>query len=203
MRGRLPRGHKRYERMLAIALRVADEEYDIVNLNWEDVRLIDKLLAEVLTEKEVEIIKRKYGLRKKQAVSFRKIGQELGISASRAHQLHNRALLKIRKSGKFNRFSRTYLWVDLLCAFGELEAYKKEWEKHKKICLILKREEVISSEEIGFSRRAFLALWRNKIEKVGELEGKSKQDLMKLEGIGEKTAEEIIWKVKRFLKGGE
>ena len=203
MRGRLPRGRKRYERMLAIALRSADGEFDIVKLQWEDLRLIDKLLAEVLTEKEMEIIKRKYGLGKKQTASFRKIGQELGISASRAHQLHNRALLKIRKSGKFNRFSRTYLWVDLLCALGEMEAYKKEWEKHKEVCPILRKEELVSSEKIGFSHRAIFALWRNKIEKAGELEGKSKQDLMKLDGIGEKIAEEIIWKVKIFLKGGE
>lgn len=63
----------------------------------ENTRKLVKLLDEVLTDREREIIFLRYGLLTGKEVTQREIGEALNISRSYVSRIEKRALLKLRE----------------------------------------------------------------------------------------------------------
>lgn len=62
----------------------------------EDIRRLREVMAEVLTEREMEIIEKRYGINGKRETTQREVANELGISRSYVSRIEKRALSKLR-----------------------------------------------------------------------------------------------------------
>jgi RNA polymerase sigma factor (sigma-70 family) len=72
----------------------AEEEYQLILSRIEIEQVRD--LSRTLTDREREVVYRHYGLEGRPAQTLRQIGEALGISAERVHQIEARALEKLR-----------------------------------------------------------------------------------------------------------
>lgn len=64
----------------------------------KNVRLLYRVLPELLTKREQEIIKARYGLYNKKPVTQREIAKKLGISRSYVSRIEKKAIEKLRNS---------------------------------------------------------------------------------------------------------
>jgi RNA polymerase primary sigma factor len=72
----------------------AEEEYQLILSRIEIEQVRD--LSRTLTDREREVVYRHYGLEGRPAQTLRQIGEAMGISAERVHQIEARALEKLR-----------------------------------------------------------------------------------------------------------
>ena len=72
----------------------AEEEYQRILSRLELEQVHD--LSRTLTDREREVVYQHYGLKGRPSQTLRQIGEALGISAERVHQIEARALEKLR-----------------------------------------------------------------------------------------------------------
>lgn len=78
---------------------IESEDEDIVEKieNAKDIQILYELLNEVLTEREKEIIRLRYGLYNEASVTQREVAGKLGISRSYVSRIENKALQKLKE----------------------------------------------------------------------------------------------------------
>ena len=64
----------------------------------ENISLVQKYVAQILNEREKEIIVWRYGLDGKKPMTQKKVGEKLGISRSYVSRIEKRALEKLKKA---------------------------------------------------------------------------------------------------------
>ena len=88
------------------------EEFSIKELNISDMQPRMKRLFSDLKPREYEILSLRLGLKDGNTLSFDEIGNIMGITRSRVHQIYHNAINKIRKN-KSVKGLRTYASSDL------------------------------------------------------------------------------------------
>lgn len=63
-----------------------------------DIEKLDRVIESELTEREFEIIKKRYGLYGEQETTQREVADEMGISRSYVSRIEKKALLKLRRA---------------------------------------------------------------------------------------------------------
>jgi len=104
--------------------------FAIGGLSCGEVELFDKLLKNVLTEKELEVISYLYGLRDFEICDVNRIQEEMGISESHIKQLERQAVAKLqgKKTKKIlEKFAKSR--AELIREVVKLNEEKESFEK--------------------------------------------------------------------------
>lgn len=155
--------------------------------NPEEYLDIDKIKQALssLTDIEKKCLEYKYGLIGDKTYTMKQIGEEFNLSKQRIDQIIKEAMRKMRHPRRSK---------------GIING-TKDFDMLEKRCNDLRKD--IEIEDLDFSVRAFNILKRGGINTVGDLIGKSENELANLIGMGKKSLNEIREKRAPYIVNSE
>jgi len=180
-----------------------------------DKKQLDTVLQN-LKPREIEILKKNFGLEDGIKRTLDEIGKEQNVYASRIMQIIQNALVKLRYD--------SIDWSTKIEKCSEQieqkieEAYQYYWsdeyslvidEKNKKIDMGMEKQksntEAVFNDDtdifkIGFEVSTCKCLYRNGLKTWKDIKHMKKSDFIKIDRIGKKKANEIMQKIERYRK---
>ena len=179
--------------------RVLMEHYEgLVEMAPEALEAVDRLIHEVLTSEELQVIKLRFGLTGERPSSINECANILGVSAGQIRKLESMALVKLRDPGNRTRlevatcYSEETLRSRVLQLQSDIDKLQQELDVLKG-CSPYPSFMVsgMSIEDLGFSVRTYNCLKRAGIWTVGELCRYTEDDLLNVRNFSIKSLEEV------------
>jgi hypothetical protein len=160
------------------------EELIILDIAEEDKVL--ELIEEVLSEKENDIIKKRFGIGC-QAKTLREVSEIYNVTKERIMQIERKALRKLHNPIVLRKLLPNYE-LEIIC----LQESEKMVEIKESITSI-----DASVENLKVSKQSYNCLKRRGVDTIKQLSELSKKDLSKVRGLGPKALNEITSALKQ------
>ena len=165
----------------------AGTEFDYENISKDQMTGL-KYAVSCMQEKEQKIVKYRY----KDGMCFRAIGEKLGISGTRAVQLHNRVLWELRNPPKNSWYVEGY---EAYMTRHEMEMEAARQFGQNKNGPGMEEMPVDSCrDELGMNNRMLNSLHRYGLGTIGKLRGAMQEPHWNasVRGIGDKSADMLV-----------